>query len=167
MAGVIAAALMGFLIFNLPIGRKRPLRVFMGDSGSTFLGFAVVWVTVSVCQGPGREMSPVIGLWFAALPLFDLFTCIVRRLAIGQSPATPDQDHAHHTLERAGVKRRDTLAVLIALQLVYCIIGVAGHRLGVPDPIMFTLWSVAGFSQIWLIRAIGKLYRRLTEQAAA
>jgi UDP-GlcNAc:undecaprenyl-phosphate GlcNAc-1-phosphate transferase len=165
VAGVTAAAVVGYLIFNFPLGRRRPYRAFMGDSGSTFLGIVIVWLTVSICQGPQREISPVIGLWFAALPLFDLFTCFVRRIASGKSPLESGRDHFHHTLMRAGMNVRQVLGVLALIQLSYAGIGLAGHFAGAPEPVMFTAWAVAGLSQLWVIRGCASGYRRLKRAA--
>ena len=101
VACICACAVVSYLIFNFPIGGKRTYRAFMGDSGSTFLGLVIVWLTVSVSQGAEREISPVTGLWFAALPLFDLLTCFVRRIARGESPFTSGRDHFHPDRVRA------------------------------------------------------------------
>jgi UDP-GlcNAc:undecaprenyl-phosphate GlcNAc-1-phosphate transferase len=78
-AMTVSAAIIGFLIFNFPTPWNRLVRSFMGDAGSTMLGFAVVWITLGVSQGEARVISPVHCLWFAAIPIFDCLTCFVRR----------------------------------------------------------------------------------------
>ncbi len=161
VAGVAGAAVVGYLIFNFPIGRERTYRAFMGDSGSTFLGIIIVWLTVSICQGPQRAISPVTGLWFAALPLFDLFTCFVRRIASGKSPLSSGRDHFHHTLKKAGMDVRQVLGVLVLLQLIYAGFGIGGHLGGLSESIMFTAWAVAGIGQRWVIRSVARAYRHL------
>ena len=137
----------------------------MGDSGSTFLGIVIVWLTVSICQGPQREISPVTGLWFTALPLFDLFTAFARRIVSGKSPLTSGRDHFHHMLMQAGMNVRQVLAVLVLIQLIYASFGIAGHYGGVAEPIMFTAWAVAGISQRWVIRSCAKAYRRMSRSS--
>lgn len=159
VAAIGIAAVLGFGIFNVSDLREGKYRAFMGDSGSVFLGFLVVWLVVSICQGPARQISPVTGLWFAALPLFDLLTCFVRRVANRTSPFKPNDDHAHHSLKRAGFGNRRTLLILAALQMSYATIGIIGHFARIPEPVMFSLWSIAGVSQFWVIRAIGRLHR--------
>lgn len=153
------AAVLGFGIFNVSDIRQGRYRAFMGDSGSVFLGFLVVWLVVSICQGPAREISPVTGLWFAALPLFDLLTCFVRRVVNRTSPFEPNDDHAHHSLKRAGFGNRKTLLILTGIQTSYAAIGIIGHFARIPEPVMFSLWSIAGVSQFWMIRSIGRLHR--------
>ena len=154
VALVIAASTFGFLLFNFPVKWNRPVRSFMGDAGSTLLGFAVVWVTLGVTQGEARMISPVHALWFAAVPIFDCLSCFVRRSLNGKSPFTPGRDHFHHILLRGGFGVRGILGIITLLQAIYAIIGLWGFYAGVPDYIMFAGWSVLGLSQHTIIRGI-------------
>ena len=159
LALTVAAATVGFLIFNFPTVYNRYVRSFMGDAGSTLLGFTLAWITLSVSQGPDRVISPVVGLWFAAVPIFDFFTCFVRRLLKRKSPFTPGRDHFHHILMRGGFGVRQTLGILTGLQVVYALIGLAASFGGYPDVIMFWAWAIVGSTQILVIRAISKYHR--------
>ena len=154
MALVIAASTFGFLLFNFPVKWNRPVRSFMGDAGSTLLGFAVVWVTLGVAQGEARVISPVHALWFAAVPIFDCLSCFVRRSLRGKSPFTPGCDHFHHILLQGGFGVRSILGIITLLQVIYAIIGLWGFYAGVPDYIMFAAWSILGLSQHRIIRAV-------------
>jgi len=160
VALIVSAATVGFLIFNFPTPWNRPIRSFMGDAGSTLLGFSVVWITLGVSQGEARVISPVHCLWFAAIPIFDLMTCFVRRAMKGRSPFSAGRDHFHHILFRGGLGVRQTLGILTGLQLVYALVGLTGHFQGVPDVVMFMAWSVLGVSQRFVIRQIGRYHRR-------
>ena len=131
----------------------------MGDAGSTLLGFSIVWVTLGISQGSDRLISPVHCLWFASIPIYDLFTCFVRRMLKGRSPFTPGRDHFHHTLQRGGFGVRSSLGVLGVLQAGYAIIGIAGHQAGVPDVVMFSAWSVLGLSQRFVIKQLARHHR--------
>jgi UDP-GlcNAc:undecaprenyl-phosphate GlcNAc-1-phosphate transferase len=164
VALVIAASTFGFLLFNFPVKWNRPVRSFMGDAGSTMLGFAVVWVTLGVTQGEARVISPVHALWFAAVPIFDCFSCFVRRSLQGKSPFTPGRDHFHHILLRSGFGVRSILGIITLLQVIYAIIGLWGVYAGVPDYIMFAAWSVLGLSQHTIIRGIAS-FRNSTRRA--
>ncbi len=156
----VSAATIGFLIFNFPTILNRPIRSFMGDAGSTLLGFTVVWITLSVSQGPDRMISPVYCLWFAAIPVYDCLTCFVRRvLKKRKSPFAPGRDHFHHILLRGGFGVRQTLGILTGLQVGYALIALAGHFAGVPDFLMFAGWAVLGLTQRLVIRKISR-YRR-------
>jgi UDP-GlcNAc:undecaprenyl-phosphate/decaprenyl-phosphate GlcNAc-1-phosphate transferase len=156
---VIAASVYGFLLFNFPVAWNRPIRSFMGDAGSTLLGFTVVWVTLGVAQGEARVISPVHALWFAAVPIFDCLSCFVRRSFQGKSPFTPGCDHFHHILLRGGFGIRAILGIITGTQAIYAIIGLLGYFAGVPDYIMFAAWSVLGLSQQGIFRAVAKFHR--------
>ena len=155
----VSASIIGFLLFNFPTILNRPFRAFMGDAGSTLLGFTMAWVTLSVCQGSERVISPVYCLWFAAIPIFDFMTCFVRRVMRGRSPFTPGRGHFHHILERGSNRVRRALGILTGLQLVYAIVALVCHFALVPDVVMFAAWSVLGLTQRSVIWQISK-YRR-------
>ena len=159
VALAICSAIVGFLVFNFPTPWNRKGLTFMGDAGSTLLGFAIVWVTLGISQGPDRLISPVHCLWFAAVPIYDLFTCFVRRILKKKSPFMPGRDHFHHTLRRGGLGVRQTLGVLFALQAGYAIVGLLGYAAAIPDAVMFSLWSVTGLSQRFVIKLVARHHR--------
>ena len=159
VALTVAAAATGFLVFNFPTTWNSRVRSFMGDAGSTLLGFTIVWVTLGICQGADRVISPVHCLWFAALPIFDLLTCFAKRIRRGKSPFSPGRDHAHHMLRRGGFHTRRKLAILTGIQTFYVVIGITGYFAGVSDQMMFAAWAVAGFGQGAAIRRIATMNR--------
>lgn len=159
IALIVIAAIVAYLVFNFPVKANRKIRSFMGDAGSTLLGFVIVWVTIGISQGEARVASPVICLWFASVPIYDLFTCFVRRIANGHSPFKPGQDHFHHTLKRGGLGVRQVLAVLTGLQLVYAGIGLMAHFAGASDLVMFIAWALLGMSQRWIVRKYALIAR--------
>jgi UDP-GlcNAc:undecaprenyl-phosphate GlcNAc-1-phosphate transferase len=156
---VAVAAIAGFLVFNLPVSWNRSVRSFMGDAGSTLLGLSIVWVTLGIAQGADSVISPVHCLWFAAVPIFDCLSCFICRILKKKSPFTPGRDHFHHSLRRGGFGIRPTLQILVGFQTAYAIVGLTGHFAGVPDVVMFALWSILGLSQRWVIRTIAKSHR--------
>ena len=161
IALTLFAAIVGFLVFNFPTPWNRRVRAFMGDAGSTFLGFMIVWVTLGISQGPAAAISPVYCLWFAAVPIFDLFTCVVRRSLARKSPFKPGRDHFHHTLKRGGMGVRFVLAILTGMQIVYAAIGLIGFYAGVPEPLMFAAWVLLAGTQRLIICTIRKQHRLL------
>lgn len=81
--------MVAFLLFNW-----YPAKIFMGDSGSLFLGFVIsVIATMSL-----KYIHPVAVLYLAALPIMDTLIVMVRRMRRGMSPFTPDKTHMHHIL---------------------------------------------------------------------
>jgi UDP-GlcNAc:undecaprenyl-phosphate GlcNAc-1-phosphate transferase len=161
LALVVSASVVGYLLFNFPADINRSLRSFMGDAGSTFLGFTIVWITLGISQGPDRLISPVYCLWFAAIPIFDTFTCFVRRIMAGKSPFRPGRDHFHHTLKNGGMTGRQVLAVLAFLQAIYAAAGLIGYYAAVPDVIMFAAWSGLGITHRFAIKYAAMHHRAL------
>jgi UDP-GlcNAc:undecaprenyl-phosphate GlcNAc-1-phosphate transferase len=159
IALTVSAAIIGFLVFNYPVKWNRQVRSFMGDAGSTFLGFSILWIILGASQGSDRLVSPVVGLWFASIPIYDLLTCFVKRTIAGKSPFLPGRDHFHHVLNRGTSHVRRTLLVLTALQAVYAGVGLAGHFAGVPDWLMFAGWSILGLSQFLIVRKLAAFKR--------
>ena len=112
-AGLLAAALagscLGFLRHNF-----NPARIFMGDGGSYFLGFALAAVSI---VGPAKELTSVsllLPLLILSLPLADMSAVILGRLSQGRSPFYPDRRHLHHRLLRQGLSHRRTVLLIYA-----------------------------------------------------
>ena len=154
IAAMTCGAILGFLPFNFPAFRNRRLRTFMGDAGSTLLGFIVVWFTLTICQGEGRSLSPVAALWFAMMPLSDFFSCIVRRAAKGKLPLHPGREHFHYMLVRAGLSGRQVLAVLAAFGVFYAAVGLIAASLKPPDWALFMPWITLLGLQYFIIKRL-------------
>ena len=149
---VAASVVGGYLLFNLPLGVNNPVRAFMGDAGSTSLGLIIATVGVYLSQGSTPVLSPVVGLWLVAVPVFDLFATVVRRLLTKRSPFHGDRGHLHHLLTDNGVSRRSTLVFMLGIAASFAAIGLVGQLLGVGDGIMLLLWLVAGVVYYQLLR---------------
>ena len=152
LALVAMAAIIGFLVFNFPHDGENRLRTFMGDAGSTLLGLVVVWLTIAISQGDARQISPVVGLWFALVPIADFLTCFVRRIAQGRSPFSAGRDHFHHLLLLAGLTARQVVGLLTGAATVYAGIGLLGAAIGAPDWLMFSVWITLLVTQYRIVR---------------
>ena len=112
---LFSGALAGFLLFNLQVFNGR--KIFLGDSGSMLVGLLVAVALIGASQESGRPGIPPIPaslcLWLIAIPLTDMLSIIVRRLASGRSPMAPDRTHLHHKIIEAGFSPRRTLLILI------------------------------------------------------
>jgi UDP-GlcNAc:undecaprenyl-phosphate/decaprenyl-phosphate GlcNAc-1-phosphate transferase len=136
--------LLGFLLFNWPSKRTKAVRAFMGDAGSTMLGFLLAWIAIDLSQGPQTAFSPVVVLWIFALPIFDLFSSMARRMINGLSPFHGDSDHLHHVLRRSGLTTRKVAQVVLLGSAVTAAIGIGGYRWGIPDGALFFGWLASG-----------------------
>jgi len=148
---VLAASVCAFLIFNLPVRFNRPLRCFMGDAGSTLLGFSVAWLCMLLSQGPGRSAAPVTILWLVALPLFELLWSTLRRILLGVSPFKADADHFHHLLLKAGFSVRGAFAVFVLLSGLLAAVGLVADHYGLPDAYSLLLLIAAGVGTVRLM----------------
>ena len=134
---VIAVALIPFLIANLGLRGQR-CKVFMGDSGSIFIGLAAVWLLVIATQhGHATDsLKPITAVWLVAIPIMDIVTVMCRRIVAGRSPLQAGRDHIHHKYMSAGFTVRQTLAVLLAYSVIFQVIGGLCDLLNVPDHLM-------------------------------
>ena len=117
-------AILGFLAYNLGyLGKKR--GVFLGDSGSNMLGFAVAFICIEYSQNINHSsyINPVTALWLVALPLVDCITVMVSRSLKGMMPFRPGRDHFHHRLLDFGIKPKRILFIFILSSLVLALIG--------------------------------------------
>jgi UDP-GlcNAc:undecaprenyl-phosphate GlcNAc-1-phosphate transferase len=159
LTAALLGAITGFLVFNLPVRLNRRVRCFMGDSGSTLLGFSLAWLCISVSQDPGPRSAPIMMVWLAGVPATDLVWTTFRRLARGRSPLRPDNEHLHHLLRHAGLNVRATFATLV---LIAALFGFCGHmlnRAGVPDYLSLTLLGAASTLLVVACRNAGAIIR--------
>lgn len=136
---LLICALLAFLVMNFRLPWKQSALVYLGDAGSTLLGFVLAWLIIESTQGAEPMMSPVIALWFLAVPLIDTVSLLIKRPLRGQSPFSAGTDHIHHRLLRAGFTLEQTVVSLYITSFVFGCIGLAGHFSGVSDAVMF--WS--------------------------
>ncbi len=115
IALIIAGACFGFLPFNF-----NPATIFLGDTGSTFLGYMLAVLSV---QGGFKSYAVItfaVPVLILGLPIFDTAFAILRRLFTGKGIMTPDRGHIHHKLVDMGFSQKQTVFIL------YAISGVLG-----------------------------------------
>jgi len=125
LCGALMGCCIGFLFYNLP-----PARVFMGDSGSHFLGVALAAVTVLGVAKVVVGLSLLVPLIALAIPIGDTAFAIVRRRRAGRSFAEPDAGHLHHRLLARGLSpMQTTLTFYLATAILGCIaLSIYGHQ---------------------------------------
>lgn len=112
-------AILGFLPYNF-----NPANIFMGDAGSLLLGYLSVSVILLLAHAPGNGVALVMAaLIVFALPIIDTTLAIVRRKMAGKPIFSPDTQHLHHQIRRAGLTTKQTVGVLYALAFVFAVIG--------------------------------------------
>lgn len=131
-----AAAVAGFLFWNLRRPGLPRAKVFLGDAGSMVLGFVIAWTAVRLSQNVDHPVSPVLGPWTIALPLIDCVSLILRRLRQGRSPFAGDRDHLHHLLLDAGYSPTTIAIVLMFVSALLGIGAATAMKLGVHPPLL-------------------------------
>jgi len=153
---LLTIQVMAFLTLNLRSWWNKRVLTFLGDSGSTLLGFLLAWILIESSQGSESVIQPVYALWFFALPLIDTVSLLIRRPLSGKSAFTPGLDHFHHRLLRAGFSRKQTVLIMYCLASIAASIGVFSHFVGLDDSVMF-----------WLFMLIFGLYMVATREQVA
>ena len=118
VAVILAALLgacMGFIPYNF-----NPAQIFMGDTGSTFLGFLLASLSVQGLFKMYAVISFMVPFLILGVPFFDVSFAVIRRLAKGQNPMTADRGHIHHRLIDMGLSQKQSVAI------VYLLTGVLG-----------------------------------------
>ena len=152
---VISGALAAFLLFNVRYRwrqTERPARVFMGDTGSTVLGFALAWLFIHGSQQPERLFDPIFAVWVLALPLFDTVSVMLIRPLLGRSPFAADKIHLHHHLLHRLQSVNLTVLAMMALFAGYVTIGLVSRWLGLPQhqqTVLFSVCFVMHFAIHW------------------
>jgi len=154
---LLAAASLGFWFHNKP-----PASIFMGDSGSLFLGFVFAGITLptelNIHYGLSSgttiltQLQPMfIAVTLAAIPILDTSLVTITRLWRGQSPAVGGRDHSTHRLAQSGLSSTQTLVVLYGLSLI-CIMCASIMRLSPSTaPFVFgVLFFGFGFTAFYL-----------------
>ncbi len=137
---IIISVIAGFLVLNLQLTKDRTASVFMGDTGSLFIGFLLAWFLTAETQQPYNTITPVTALWIFAIPLFDTVAIMSRRMFKRGSPFKSDRAHLHHILLAAGFDSRQIVLTLFLAAIVCGGIGVLGEARNVPDYIMYYLF---------------------------
>ncbi|HEY3415438.1 MAG TPA: MraY family glycosyltransferase [Armatimonadota bacterium] len=119
LAAALAGVCIGFLRYNF-----HPARVFMGDSGSHFLGFTIAALSILQNWKVAAGLSFAIPVLILAVPIFDTAFAIVRRLRRGQPIFSPDKGHLHHRLLSLGLDQRTVVLSIYLLTAVGCLLAV-------------------------------------------
>ena len=131
LVALVLAPLMGvllaFLVFNF-----NPARIFMGDSGSYFLGYvlATTSLTGAVQQKASMAVSLLVPMIALGLPIFDTLFSMVRRFLERRPIFAPDRGHVHHRLLEIGLTHRRAVMLLYGVSVTFaaCAITISLGR---------------------------------------
>jgi UDP-GlcNAc:undecaprenyl-phosphate/decaprenyl-phosphate GlcNAc-1-phosphate transferase len=155
-AAAISAAMLGavvaFLVFNVPAGFNRGVLAFMGDSGSTLLGFLLAGLGLAAVQPERQALEPVLLLWLMPIPIFELFMSTFRRIFRGRSPLKADRGHFHHALLAAGFSVRAIFITYLVISVACAAVGLISAAYDVRDSVLFLSFAGAAIAWALLLR---------------
>ena len=126
MAALVGACV-GFLPYNL-----NPAKMFMGDTGATFLGFILSTMSIQGLFKFYAVISFAVPFLILGLPIFDTAFAMIRRMAHGQSPMHADRGHIHHRLIDMGLNQKQAVATLYVIS---GILGLSAARVVFPKEV--------------------------------
>ncbi len=112
MAALVGASV-GFMPYNL-----NPAKMFMGDTGATFLGYILATMSIQGLFKYYAVISFVVPFLILGLPIFDTTFAFIRRIAHGQSPMHADRSHIHHRLIDMGLNQKQAVATLYVISAI-------------------------------------------------
>lgn len=107
LAAALAGAAIGFLRYNF-----NPAKIFMGDAGAMFLGYALAAVSVLGLLKTAAAAGLLVPVLALGLPILDTALAIVRRVLTGRSIGLADKEHLHHRLLQRGLSHRGAVLVM-------------------------------------------------------
>ncbi len=159
---LFVTSLTGFLYFNLRICGRRA-SVFLGDTGSTLIGFSVCWFLIALSQGANRSIEPVTVLWILALPLMDTVAIMIRRIRQKRSPFAPDREHFHHILPVAGFSHNQTLVIILTVSILLTVFGLSGEYFHIKTAVMFYGFLALFFIYLWAMSHAWQIMKRIKQ----
>jgi UDP-GlcNAc:undecaprenyl-phosphate GlcNAc-1-phosphate transferase len=163
-AFAIAGATLGFSFFNF-----NPAKIFMGDSGSLFLGFSLAFLSLAIQKSfKGGAGSPVlvvfIPIGLLALPIMDTTLVTIKRLFAGRKVSQGGKDHTSHRLVALGLSERKAVILLYGISLIWGILCLFIREIDID--VMFILVALLSiFSIIFAFTLSGvKVYNESEEK---
>ncbi len=149
---VAVAAVFGFFLLNARFPWNRSARLFLGDSGSMFLGLFLAWQFIDLGNGETRAFAPMTAVWLLGVPLVDTIRLMSQRWHRGGSSLRADQYHLHHAFLKAGFTVNQTVAAMTLLVLFTTVVGLAGEVFGWPEFLMFYAYIIFGLVYLHIMR---------------
>jgi glycosyltransferase WbpL len=148
---VLAAASAGFLVFNLP-----PARLFMGDVGSTFLGFSFAGLSLlgNIGVGGGR-LPPEFGVVILAPFLFDSLVTLARRIRRGERWYAAHRSHYYQRLVKRGLSHAQVTSLYAGLAILAAGAALAG--ISADPPLRVTLAVLAYLPMLGVVALVWRL----------
>jgi UDP-GlcNAc:undecaprenyl-phosphate GlcNAc-1-phosphate transferase len=153
--------LFGFLRFN-----THPARIFMGDSGSQFLGYALGFLAVVLTQKVNTAMSPALPLLILGLPVADIIAVFIQRIYHKMNWFRATRNHIHHRLLDLGFRHYESVVIVYSVQalLVLCAVTMPYESDGLIIGVYLVVVA-AVFISLYVAERAGWYVRGKTDEA--
>ncbi|WP_085522130.1 glycosyltransferase family 4 protein [Tuberibacillus sp. Marseille-P3662] len=131
---------LGFLLFNF-----NPAKIFMGDTGSLFIGYALSVISILGMFKSITIFSLIIPIMILAVPIFDTSFAIIRRLIKKQKISAPDKSHLHHHLLNIGFSHKTTVLIIYIISAFFGFSGIVFSRSVLWGSLLFLVLAVIMF----------------------
>lgn len=152
LTALVAGSSLGFLQHNF-----NPAKIFMGDTGSMFLGFVLAAVSVQGTMKSAATIALMVPLLALGLPILDTSIAILRRFFTGKPIFKPDKNHLHHRLLALGFSQKQVVLMLYAVSGFFSLSAIAMFR--------FHLLIVFPLAVCFALLAAWGVYRFMTPPA--
>ncbi len=112
---IMLGSTLGFLVHNF-----HPASIFMGDSGSMFLGYVIAVISLLGYKNV-TFTSLIVPIFLLAIPIVDTLLAIIRRVKNHESIAKPDKKHLHHRLLKSNMSVRKTVLIIYFIDILFAI----------------------------------------------
>ncbi len=148
----LMAGILGFLRYNY-----HPASIFMGDTGSLFLGFIIAALSMRAFEYQGGSISILSPILALGVPIGDTSIAFFRRLNKGYHPFKPDKDHLHHRLIYLGLSHRQAVHTIYLISLIF---GITAYSFSITGTfgstlllISMVIMSVIGLKRLGYLEA--------------
>ena len=118
LALIMLGSTLGFLVWNF-----NPAKIFMGDTGSLFLGFTISVISLLGFKG-ATLTSFIIPIVILSIPIFDTGLAILRRILKGEKISAPDKEHFHHQLLKMKFSMKATVLIIYAINILFASVSI-------------------------------------------
>lgn len=148
LTAALAGAAIGFLKYNF-----HPAEIFMGDTGSMFLGFMLAGISVTGAVKSVAAIALIVPIFALGLPILDTTFAIVRRVRGGVPIFKPDKGHLHHRLLSVGFTQRQAVLLMYVISALFGLSAIALTEVSCQIAAVILLLVVAAI--IYGVRKLG------------
>lgn len=148
LTAALAGAAVGFLKYNF-----HPAQIFMGDTGSMFLGFMLAGISVTGAVKSVATIALIVPIFALGLPILDTTFAIVRRLRGGVPIFKPDKGHLHHRLLGVGFTQKQAVLLMYVISALFGLSAIALTAVSSQIAVLILLVVIAAI--IYGVRKLG------------